>query len=164
MRGRRHSSVISTKYLYGSEDLEDDVSIYDDIQDHHYPDGNEDPVYIDVFADETEGCDQGSAPELPSPRPASTSEDQNQDRGYQALKEKKPDHIYLPVIKNETEEGDECEEDIKAEDQDQDQITKPEEEEDKRSAFQDQDKDQDNNTQYQGRDQASKPHVQTYRH
>jgi len=114
--------VITTNAVYRCEELERDVSIYDEFNDHHYDDFNENtlPVYLDVLADETEedlkeknaylqligdeteGCDQGSEPPLPSPRPITTSQDQNQDQDFEHLKEKTPDYIYLRVVNDKT--------------------------------------------------------------
>jgi len=135
--------VETTNPIYRCEEFEDAMSVYDDIKEDHYDDLNEQQVYLDILSDEIEGCDKGKTPELPSPRPVTTSQDQKQDRDYEGLKEEKPDHVYLQVLNNET---DECDKGIKDEDQDQDQSSKPQEE-DKRSTLQDQDQDHDNNTQ-----------------
>ena len=126
----------TTNPIYRCEEFEDVVSVYDDIADNHYDDLNEQQVYIEILSDETEGCAKDSTPELPSPRPVTTSQDQKQDHDYEGLKGEEPDHIYLQVLNNETEE---CDEGIKAEDQDQDQDSKPQE--DKRSTLQDQNQD-----------------------
>ena len=68
--GNRQKAVVTTNPIYQCEELEEVGSIYDDIEKHDdYDVLNENVIYIDVLPDETEECDQGSKPELPSPRP-----------------------------------------------------------------------------------------------
>jgi len=112
---RRQKGVETTNPIYRCEEFEEAISVYDDIKDDLYDDLNEQQVYIDILSDETEGCDQDSTPELPSPRPVTLSQDQKHDRGYEGLKKKKPDHVYHPVLNSKTEE---CEEGITAGDHD----------------------------------------------
>jgi len=65
-RRRRQKEVVTTNQLYRCEEFEqDNVSVYDDIEDDKYDDLNENEVYLEVVADE---CDQGDKPELPRPR------------------------------------------------------------------------------------------------
>jgi len=143
---RRRSSMSSFITSVLSEELEDAVSIYDDIEDNHYDDLNDDKVYLEVLGDEPEGCDQDSKPELPSPRSGSTSQEQNQVHDYEGLKKKKPDHTYVHVTNDETEG---CDEDRKVEDHDQDTELQ---EKDNPSTIQDRDSD----TQDQSHEQATK--------
>ena len=135
--------VTTTNPVYGCEELEDAVSVYDDLEESHYDDLNEqqvcidddteqceqndykpelpsprEKVYLELINDETEECGQGS--ESPSPRSVGEYQDKNQDRDYEGLKEKKPDHLYLRVLDDNTEGRGE---DTKAADQDQEQVT-----------------------------------------
>jgi len=132
--GRRRSSAASYHTGHLSEEPEDTASIYDDIEDSHYDDLTDDKVYLEVLDDETEPRDQENKPELPSPRSGSrpTSREQNQNEGYEGLKDKK-DHPYVHVISDNTEGGVE-----EIEVQDQDQETNPIER-DKPSTLQDRD-------------------------
>jgi len=68
-RRRRQKEIVTTNQLYRCEEFEqDNVSVYDEIEDDKYDDLNENEVYLDVVADEGEACDQGDKPELPRPR------------------------------------------------------------------------------------------------
>ena len=132
--------MVTTNPIYHCEELEDAVSVYDELEENQYSDLNEQAIYLDVLADETEGCDQNNKPELPSPRGDCAFYDKNQVHDYEGLKEK-PDHVYLHVL-NDVTEG--CEGDREE--------TKPQEKF-KRSTIQD----QDNATQLQSHEQATKP-------
>ena len=72
------------------------------------PDG----VYLELLSDETEETCQGPEPPLPRPRPE--SKPQSQDREYEGLKDEKPEHLYLHVVRDETQG---CDRRTKAEDQ-----------------------------------------------
>jgi len=68
-RRRRQKEIVTTNQLYRCEEFEqDNVSVYDDIEDDKYDDLKEHEVYLEVVADEGEACDQGDKPELPPPR------------------------------------------------------------------------------------------------
>ena len=108
---------MTTNAIYRCEELEDIISVYDDIQENHYDDLNENNVYLEVLGDETaEEHDTQCKPQLPSPRPVTKCQDPIRDSEYEALKEKKSDHTYLHLLNEETEG---CDQDTKAEDQDQ---------------------------------------------
>ena len=84
--------MITTNAIYHCEELEDNVSVYDTIvEENEYADLKEeqpaDGVYLDLVSDETEKYDQDTKPpELPKPRPETTSQDE--DRGYEGLEGK----------------------------------------------------------------------------
>ena len=117
---KRQSKVVTTNPIYRCEELEDVASIYDEIEQNVYVDSNEQGVYLDIIADETEECDQGSTPQLPSPRPVTESQDQKPDNGYEALNKEASDHVYLHVINDEIEgcETEGCDQDTAAENKD----------------------------------------------
>jgi len=107
-RKRVQSAVVTTNELYHCEELEEDAtSVYDDIEetcDNVYV--NEIVTYLEVLPDEMEECDSESKPEPPGLRSdteVTKSQDQNHVHGYEALKEKKPDHVYLHVSNDETD-------------------------------------------------------------
>jgi len=99
--------VITTNAIYHCEELEDNVSVYDTIvEENEYADLKEeqpaDGVYLDFVGDETEKYDQDTKPpELPKPRPETTSQDE--DRGYEGLEGEKPDHLYIQLVGDEAE-------------------------------------------------------------
>ena len=82
-RRRKNDSVITTNPVYHCEELEADVHVY------NTPDND----YIDIIGDETK--DQGTKPPLPKPRPETKSQDQ--DDGYEDLKDAEPSHVYLQL-------------------------------------------------------------------
>jgi len=74
---RLQKELVTTNQLYRCEEFEqDNVSVYDDIEDDKYDDLQEHEIYLDVVADEG---DQGDKPELPRPR----------------------EHVYLDVLSDE---------------------------------------------------------------
>ena len=127
---RKQSKVVTTNPIYHCEELEDAASVYHEIEQNQYdvleenkiyidvlPDQAEkrsqDNVYVDVLPNETEKSDQESKPKLPSPRPVAESQYQNQDRGYDAVNDEKPDSIYTRMS-NDDVEG--CNQDIEPQD------------------------------------------------
>ena len=166
--------MTTTNAIYRCEEFEvDNASIYDDIEENPYDDLNEETVDFDGVNDVTEECDEGKKPELPSPRenvyidlisdetegreqasehqtpspgPVTPSQDRNQDYDYEGLKERKSDHVYLHASA-------ECGENTKDEGEDQDQSTTPQEQDSRSTTTQD----QDSNSQQQSPDQTTQP-------
>lgn len=104
-RSRSQKAVVTTNQIYRCEEFEDAGSVYDNIEEEdHYDELNEKAVYLDVLSDETEESNQGSEPELPSPRPVTTSHDQNQHHEYQSLNTNDPDHVHRHEPNDETVE------------------------------------------------------------
>jgi len=97
---QNRSGVFTTNPVYRCEELEDNVSVYDMIDDENeYADfGDEQPggVYLDLVSDETH---QDTKPPLPSPRPETKPQDE--DRDFEPLEQKKSDHVYLQLRKDE---------------------------------------------------------------
>jgi len=62
--------VVTTNDIYGCDEFEDNISVYDDIEESQLDQFNDPNIYIDVVADETEKCDQNddNKPALPGPR------------------------------------------------------------------------------------------------
>ena len=66
---RLQKELVTTNQIYRCEEFEqDNVSVYDDIEENMYDDLQEHAIYLDVVADDGEACDQGDKPELPRPR------------------------------------------------------------------------------------------------
>lgn len=105
---KRQSKVVTTNPVYHCEELEDAPSVYDEL------------VVENQYVDETEECDQGSAPPPPNPRPVAESQDQKQNSGYEALNNETSNHVYLLVINDEIEgcETEGCDQDTAAQDND----------------------------------------------
>jgi len=97
--------VTTTNAIYRCEEFEDAVSVYDDIQGDHYDDLNENAIYLDIIS---EGYNSDCKPQLPSPRPVTESQYQNEDCSYKSMTKQKDDHVYLRALDYETGECDEA--------------------------------------------------------
>ena len=126
---RKRNSLTTANPVYRCEELEDAMSIYDDIEENRPT--HDDHTYVQVLGDETascrhdinaqelndssmeaaEECDPQCKPQLPSRKALTESQDQNEHQGYEGLKEEIPDHIYLQVLSDETAS---CNQDINA--------------------------------------------------
>ena len=66
---RLQKELVTTNQIYRCEEFEqDNVSVYDEIEENMYDDLQEHAIYLDVVADDGEASDQGDKPELPRPR------------------------------------------------------------------------------------------------
>jgi len=100
---RKRTDLITTNPVYRCEELEDRASVYDSLDEDQVGavcnEMHPCDVYLDIIGDDTNESDQGDMPpQLPKPRP----EPQNQDRDYEGLKNKRSDHMYLPLFNNDT--------------------------------------------------------------
>jgi len=105
-REHARNKLVTTNAIYRCEELEDAVSVYDTIiEENHYAGATEEGfanVYLDVLSDETEEGDQGTKPPVPMPRPETETDDR--DRAYEGLKDKKPEHVYLQLLSDNSQE------------------------------------------------------------
>jgi len=77
-------AIVTPNEIYGCEEFEqENVSVYDQIEENKYDDLKKQSVYLDVVPDEGEACDKGDKPELPRPR----------------------DNVYLQVLSDERSRG-----------------------------------------------------------
>ena len=104
--------MVTTNEIYRCEEFEDAVSIYDEVEENQYDDLNEQNVYLDVLADDSDGGDRCGKPDLPNPRSGAADRKQSRDDDYEGLKEEKPDHVYLHVLE-------ECDESAEVEGQEE---------------------------------------------
>jgi len=116
-RERKRNDLTTTNPVYGCEELEHRVSVYDSIMEENVSVAEKqekhDGVYLELLSDETEECYRG--PQPPPPRPE--IKPQSQHCEYEGLKDKEPDHQYLQLLCAETQG---CNQQAQADDQDQD--------------------------------------------